>query len=330
MRLMSSRCKLLGRSRSGVPKVAAPSRENHVAFAQFSLKGRNYEPVNPSHVHELPPGLHQQAIPGAVVLDPAIAERAAEPHRQPDWIGCDLSSYRLRLAETELERLAACRLRFRVFNLELGEGLAASYASGVDQDEYDPVCEHLLVQEKATGRIVGTYRMQNGMTARRGLGYYSAQEFDFAPFEHLRPQILELGRACIDREHRNSEVLTLLWRGIAQYAQHHGFRYLIGCSSVSTQDAAIGWALYHQLAPFLVESSLRTMPTPAYRLPAPVSDNAMPEAKVPKLLKTYLAVGSRICSEPAWDHAFGTIDFLTLQDMEQLSPAARSRFLCKQ
>jgi putative hemolysin len=66
--------------------------------------------------------------------------------RQPDWIGCDLSSYRLRLAQTELDRLAACRLRFRVFNLELGEGLAASYASSVDQDEYDAICEHLLVQ----------------------------------------------------------------------------------------------------------------------------------------------------------------------------------------
>jgi putative hemolysin len=201
--------------------------------------------VNPSQVHELPFGLHQHAIPGAVALDRSIAERAAEVDRQPDWIGCDLSSYRLRLAQTELERLAACRLRFRVFNLELGEGLAASYASGVDQDEYDAICEHLLVQEKATGRIVGTYRMQDGMTARRRLGYYSAQEFNFSPYEHLRPQMLELGRACIDREHRNSEVLTLLWRGIAQYAQHHGFRYLVGCSSVSTQDAATGWAMYH-------------------------------------------------------------------------------------
>ena len=286
--------------------------------------------MNPLRIHELPFGLQQHAIPGAVVLDGTIAGRATELDRQPDWIGCDLSNYRLRLAETEPERLSACRLRFRVFNLELGEGLAASYASGVDQDEYDAICEHLLVQEKATGRIVGTYRMQDGMTARRGLGYYSAQEFDFSPYERLRPQMLELGRACIDREHRNSEVLTLLWRGIAQYAQHHGLRYLVGCSSVSTQDAATGWALYHQLAPFLVEPSLRTVPTSAYRLPAPVSDSAVPEAKVPKLLKTYLAVGSRICSAPAWDHAFGTIDFLTLQDMEQLSPAARCRFLCKQ
>lgn len=263
-------------------------------------------------------------------LHAADALSPVQTGSQPDWVGCDLSSYRLRLASTEAERLAACRLRFRVFNLELGEGLAESYASGLDHDAFDYVCEHLIVEEKATRRVVGTYRMQSGDTARRHLGYYSAQEFHFTPYESLRPQILELGRACIDREHRSSEVLTLLWRGIAQYAQHNGLRYLIGCSSLTSQSSATGWALYNQLTPFLADHTLLTTPTAAYALPAPTGDTAAPEAKLPKLLKTYLAVGSRICSEPAWDRAFGTIDFLTLQDMEQLTPAARSRFLCRQ
>jgi putative hemolysin len=235
----------------------------------------------------------------------------------------------VRLAESEAERVAACRLRFRVFNLEMGEGLAASYANGMDRDAYDDVCEHLVVEEKSTGRIVGTYRMQSGAAARGRLGYYSAQEFDFAPYEPLRPQLLELGRACIEREHRSSEVLTLLWRGIAQYAQHHGLRYLIGCSSAPSQDAATGWAMYHRLTPFLVAPELRTHPVAHCRLPAPESDTAVPETTIPKLLKTYLAVGARICSEPAWDRSFGTIDFLTLQDMHALSDAARSRFLCR-
>ncbi len=168
--------------------------------------------------------------------------------------------------------MAACRLRFRVFNLELGEGLPESYANGMDQDAYDAVCEHLLVEEKATGRVVGTYRMQSGVTAWRHRGYYSAQEFDFGPYEALRPHLLELGRACIDRDHRSAEVLTLLWRGIAQYADHHGLRYLIGCSSVPSQDAATGWAMYHRLAPFLAAPSLRTQPAADYRLPAPPID----------------------------------------------------------
>ncbi|MGB9419166.1 MAG: GNAT family N-acetyltransferase, partial [Acidobacteriaceae bacterium] len=186
--------------------------------------------MNPAHVHDSRSGLSQHAVAGAI-LHSSIAHTRV----QPDWIGCDLRSYRLRLAETAAERGAACRLRFRVFNLELGEGLAESYANGMDQDTYDAVCEHLLVEEKASGRIVGTYRMQSGTTAWRHRGYYSAREFDFGPYEGLRPHLLELGRACIDREHRSPEVLTLLWRGIAQYAEHHGLRYLIGCSSVPSQ-----------------------------------------------------------------------------------------------
>ena len=49
--------------------------------------------------------------------------------------------------------------------------------------------------------------------------------------------------------------------------------------------------------------------------------------KIPKLLKTYLAIGARIAAPPAWDREFGTIDFLTLLDLNAVSPAARHRFL---
>ena len=148
-------------------------------------------------------------------------------------IRAEVGRYRLRLAETMEDRDAACRLRFKVFNIELGEGLASSYRTGLDTDCFDPCCEHLLVEDKLEDnparRIVGTYRMQSGTSAARNLGYYSEQEFSFAPYEPLRPGILELGRASIDREHRTPEVLTLLWRGIAQYATNMGLRYLIGC-----------------------------------------------------------------------------------------------------
>ena len=57
--------------------------------------------------------------------------------------------------------------------------------------------------------------------------------------------------------------------------------------------------------------------------PAP----AATPVKVPKLLKTYLAIGARIAAPPAWDREFRTIDFLTLLDLKALSAAARNRFL---
>jgi putative hemolysin len=234
--------------------------------------------------------------------------------------------YRVRLAQDGNDRIAACRLRFNVFNLEMGEGLSSSYSTGLDRDRFDSVCDHLIVEDQEDGHVVGTYRMQSGLTACAAFGYYSAQEFEFAPYECIRRQVLELGRASIDSRHRSSEVLTLLWRGIAQYAKYHGLRYLIGCSSLNSKDPLEGWSLYRQLTSQLVSFEYITVPTAAFSLSCPEAEAAIP-VKVPKLLRTYLGVGARICGPPAWDRAFGTIDFLTLLDLEQIAPAARSRFL---
>jgi putative hemolysin len=233
------------------------------------------------------------------------------------------------------DRDAVCRLRFKVFNIEMGEGLESSYDTGLDTDKFDLFCEHLLVEDKASRRIVGTYRMQSGETAADNLGYYSEQEFHFAPYEPLRAGILELGRASIDRDHRTPEVLTLLWRGIAQYATDMGLRYLVGCSSLNSQDPCEGWQMYHQLEHYRVSPEFATEPTAAYACPteqegadAQPSHSPLPALpKVPKLLRTYLAIGARICAPPAWDREFGTIDFLTLLDLKLLSSSARNHFL---
>jgi putative hemolysin len=262
-------------------------------------------------------------------------------------IQAEVGRYRLRLAESAEDRDAACRLRFKVFNIELGEGLESSYRTGLDTDQFDLFCEHLLVEDKLednrSRRIVGTYRMQSGTTAEGNLGYYSEQEFNFAPYEPLRPGILELGRASIDREHRTPEVLTLLWRGIAQYANDMGLRYLLGCSSINSREPAEGWQLYRQLEHYRVSPEFETVPTAAYACPveqegahaqpSPWPPDLNPDSsaqaptKVPKLLKTYLAIGARIGGPPAWDREFGTIDFLTLLDLKLLSASARNRFL---
>jgi len=280
--------------------------------------------------------------PALEVAEPALLP-ALLPFRpvQPR-IHAEVGRYRLRLAESVADRDAVCRLRFKVFNIELGKGLDASYRTGLDADQFDLFCEHLLVEDKladegSARRIVGTYRMQSGATAAQNLGYYSEQEFDLSPYEHMRGEILELGRASIDREHRTPEVLTLLWRGIAQYATDMQLRYLIGCSSLNSADPREGWQMYAQLDHYRVAEELRTVPMAGFVCPADIPTNhdeqdlgteaVESSVKVPKLLKTYLAIGARICGAPAWDREFGTIDFLTLMDLRTISSSARNRFL---
>ena len=240
-----------------------------------------------------------------------------------------------RLAGSEDEVRRAQQLRFEVFNLELGEGLAESYATGLDIDPFDEFCDHLIVEELATNEVVGTYRLQTGQLAAVNLGYYSEREFDFGPYEPFRCETIELGRACVHVDHRNFNLLHLLWRGIARYAVERNARHLIGCSSISSQDPADGIAVYQRLQPYLVAHELQTYPRAEFRIVTGGHAGWFPEESTApasgdassRLLRAYLAIGARICGPPAIDRDFGTIDFLTLLDLEALPQIVRAHFL---
>jgi putative hemolysin len=233
--------------------------------------------------------------------------------------------YLTRLAASSCELRQAQELRFEVFNLELKEGLEQSYATGRDEDPFDAVCDHLIVEHRPSGRIVGTYRLQTGLNARAYRGYYSEQEFEFHAYERFRNEIIELGRACVHRDHRNLVVLGLLWKGIADYASRHRARYLLGCSSLTSQNSAIGAAAYtelcrHHLAPL----EYQTQPLGPFE--CALDELAAEPPKIPKLLRAYLAIGAKICGPPALDREFKTIDFLTLLDLQSLPVGVRNRF----
>jgi putative hemolysin len=234
--------------------------------------------------------------------------------------------YAVRLARNAREVRAAQILRFEVFNLELNEGFAQSYTSGFDEDPFDAVCDHLIVEHLPSRQIVGTYRLQTGIKARENLGYYCAQEFEFEVFEPLRAEMIELGRACVHRQHRNLAVLGMLWKGIADYAQKHGACYLFGCSSLTSQETAVGASAYADLCRnHLVAAPWRTRPLPAFD--CALNQLATEPVKIPKLLRAYLTLGAKICGPPALDRQFKTIDFLTLLDLEAMPSLARQRFL---
>jgi putative hemolysin len=236
------------------------------------------------------------------------------------------TNYAARLARNLDEVRAAQTLRFQVFNLELNEGLEQSYATGLDEDPFDAVCDHLIVEHLPSANIVGTYRLQTGHNAAAHLGYYCAQEFEFQVFESLRSEMIELGRACVHPQHRNLVVLGLLWKGIADYARQHGGRYLFGCSSITSQDPAVGASAYADLCrKHLAQPQWRTHPLPTFD--CSLNRLATEPVKIPKLLRAYLILGATICGPPALDRQFKTIDFLTLLDLDALHPLARQKFM---
>jgi len=235
------------------------------------------------------------------------------------------AQYQTRLATGSREVQAAQALRYQVFNLELNEGLATSHERGLDADPFDEICDHLIVEHVPSRNIVGTYRLQSGRTAASHLGYYCAQEFDFSGFEWARDEIVELGRACVHQQHRNLNVLGLLWKGIADYAAAHHARYLVGCSSLTSQDPTVGASAYAELCrKHLAPVPWQTRPLSGFEC-SQTHLSAEP-VQIPKLLRAYLALGSKICGPPALDRQFGTIDFLTLLDLKTIQPSIRQKF----
>lgn len=234
------------------------------------------------------------------------------------------SLYTVRFARSEAETDAALRLRFEVFNLELNEGLEASYITERDEDEFDKTCHHLIVIENASGKIVGTYRVRTMEMARSAFGFYSAGEFavEDLPYEVLA-ESLETGRACIAREHRNSRVLFLLWKGLAMYMTEKRKRYVFGCCSLPSQDPAEGVRAMRQLvAGGYLHERLHVAPRADFVCRtegfASRDDGASERVKLPKLFETYLRIGARVCGEPVIDRQFKTIDFFVIVDVKNI------------
>ncbi|MGC9129206.1 MAG: GNAT family N-acetyltransferase, partial [Acidithiobacillus sp.] len=118
-------------------------------------------------------------------------------------------SLRLYLARHQDEVEAAQRLRYRVFSAEYGAQLSG--APGLDQDEYDPFCEHLIVEDEQCQEVVGTYRLFLPEQVHRVGRYYAQTEFDLSRLMALNVRILELGRSCVHPDYRQGAVITLLW-----------------------------------------------------------------------------------------------------------------------
>lgn len=237
--------------------------------------------------------------------------------------------YVVRFAQTLEELDEVLKLRFNVFNLELGEGLESSFLTGRDQDEYDAACHHLIVVEASTEKIVGTYRLQTGAMAASAFGFYSATEFDLSqlPVEVLEDSV-ELSRACIAKDFRHTQVLFLLWKGLASYIAFNRKRFLFGCCSLTSQDAEEGKLTMELLER---EGHLHDRFWVPPKAGVECYSNGFrarvrTEVRLPKLFRSYLRIGAKVCGPPAIDRTFKTIDFFVLFDLFEMDRQSQKLF----
>lgn len=245
---------------------------------------------------------------------------------------------KVRLAETEQDRLSAERLRYRVFVEELGgDGPLVDHTGRFERDRFDPFYDHLVLVDtrrdaEALDHVVGVYRLMPGERAVEIGGFYSEEEYDISVLKASGRRLLELGRSCIDAEYRHGLALLWLWTGLGDYVQRTGAEILFGVASFHGTDVdRLAMPLSHLHHAHLAPPELRVRARPDVFQPM----DLVPEAQidrvaamraVPSLIKSYLRLGGFVGEGAFVDHVFNTTDVCLVLDTARLSERDLLRF----
>lgn len=243
-----------------------------------------------------------------------------------------MADFEIRITRDKAEVVAAQKLRFDIFNLEMKMGVDSSFQRGLDADDYDPLCEHLIVRDTKSGRVVGTYRLLPGSEALKDARFYSETHFNLENIKKLEGEVLELGRSCVHKDYRNRAVIDVMWQALADYMRSHHVRYVFGCPRLHTTDhreVSEFFALLRNRYYAPEEIRVRPLPGKSFADLSEKIEVQDPRAlflRLPSLIKGYLRFGALLCGPPALDLNFGTAYFFLLLDVRKMSSSYRRRF----
>lgn len=277
-------------------------------------------------------------LPGSapIKFKPRLRKPLAAPGLDPS-LG-RIGNLEVRLATTVSEIRRAQRLRYRVFYEEMSAVPSGmTLLSRRDIDDYDTVCDHLLVIDHAATeakpfrrprpRVVGTYRLLRGDTADRNFGFYTAGEYDIAPLIKAHPdsRLLELGRSCVLKPYRTKRTVELLWHGIWTYVLHHRIDAMLGCASLEGTDPdrlALPLSFLHHHARAPEAWRARALPeryVAMDRLSREAIDPKAALQALPPLIKGYLRVGATFGDGAVIDRQFGTTDVFVVLPVQAIA-----------
>lgn len=208
-------------------------------------------------------------------------------------------------------------------------------SNGKDEDEFDKYCTHLVVVDTNTRKAVGTYRLLLGSAAKKNLGFYSEGEFDLYNIKkNCKGQVLEMGRACVDKSYRRFPVINLMWKEIIDFIAKNNVTYIFGCASVNNPSPErIGKLLTYFKKSHFPPVQFRVYPLKGKEYPytEKIGDIKAEEKdilrSIPSLVYGYLQMGALVCGEPVWDKEFNTADFFMLLDTSKMNEFYKRKFL---
>jgi putative hemolysin len=234
--------------------------------------------------------------------------------------------YSTRVAETEADIRAAQRLRFVAF--KQGEDVP-----GIDADEFDDICTHILVEENGTGRLVCCFRMLP-LTGGAEIGRsYSAQFYELSALKDFEGPMVEMGRFCIHPDARDADILRVAWGAMTRFVDENGVEMLFGCSSFKGTDAelyadAFAMLKDRHLAPrrWLPRVKAPSVFRFAQKLRLRKPDAKLAMLGMPPLLRTYLLMGGWVSDHAVVDAQMNTLHVFTGLEIAAIPPT-RKRLL---
>lgn len=208
-------------------------------------------------------------------------------------------------------------LRHRVLGEDIRHHPAGAGVQ-LDEDRFDAHCEHLVMRDIETDRLVATYRLLAPDAARRAGGYAAEDLFELGLLDVLRGRMVEIGRVCVHPAYRCAAVSHLLWGCLARYLLERGHDYVLGCVALDLADGGHAAASIYRHAVSAAQSpddlrALACRPLPLERL-----RDSLP-ARRPALLAGLMDLGAWVCGEPGLDRDFSRAE------LPLLLPLARMR-----
>jgi putative hemolysin len=233
-------------------------------------------------------------------------------------------AYLARLAASPEDQARALALRHLVFRQLRGRG------GETDADRLDPLCQHVLVEEVATGALVACFRsltLADGAALDRS---YSGQVYDLSPLHGMAGPMIEIGRFCLAPDRHDPDILRLAWGAVTRLVDGAGAALLLGCTSFNGADPqrhAAALALLHSA--HIGPAALRPLPKPGQMrvmLAGQGADARAGLAALPPLLRTYLGMGGWVSDHAVIDRDLDTLHVFTAVEIAKIPPA-RARAL---
>ncbi len=191
----------------------------------------------------------------------------------------------------------------------------------LDSDEYDALCDHLVVIDKSVGDdfVVGTYRLLLKEKKILKKNFYSETEFDISNLCKIKNiSMLEAGRSCVHEDYRDGRIIKLLWRGLAYYIIKKKADLIFGCASFPSADhknfiRQLSYLKYFHIPPQKYSTSpLDNVKANLRYLPVEKLQKKEDFRLLPPLIKAYIRVGAWIGEGAVVDNKFDTTDVLII------------------